>query len=185
MRAAVTIRSNGNRRMAMVIWAAAALVGGLILADGGPTGLLRYVLFPVAIAALAWLVYWRPHVRVDPGGVRLVNVLRTVTIPWGAITAVASRWGLRVEAGGRTYRAWAVAPAAGAPAPAETSLLDLDEGVDLEVSADAGQVARLIELHVPESSGTTDAVARRFDVLPVALVLGIAVLALLVRALPL
>jgi phage baseplate assembly protein gpV len=60
----------------------------------------------------AWAMYWRPEVRVDAAGVHVVNVFRTVDVPWPAIDEVDTRWALTLVTRLGDVRAWA-APAPG------------------------------------------------------------------------
>lgn len=61
----------------------------------------------------AWAALWRPYVAIDDGGVTLVNVFRTVHLPWPAIQVIDTKWTLALVTPYGTYHAWA-APAPGA-----------------------------------------------------------------------
>ena len=64
------------------------------------------------LAVLAWALYWRPQVEVDDAGVHLVNVLRTIDVPWPAIQRVDTKWALCLFTEYGNFTAWA-APAPG------------------------------------------------------------------------
>ena len=50
---------------------------------------------PLALVAGAcWALFWRPAVVVSDGGVQIVNVLRTIVLPWPAIERVDTKWAL-------------------------------------------------------------------------------------------
>lgn len=90
---------------------AVALVG-FTLQHGVEAGLRS--LAPLALATGAcWALFWRPRVVVDDAGVRMVNVARTVTLPWPAIQAVDTKWALTLITSYGRFTAWA-APAPGA-----------------------------------------------------------------------
>lgn len=67
-----------------------------------------------ALVALAcWATFWRPMVAVSPSGVRIVNVTRTIDIPWPAIQDVETKWALTLVTAYGRFTAWS-APAPGA-----------------------------------------------------------------------
>jgi hypothetical protein len=78
------------------------------VADG-----LRAAPWLALVVGACWALLWRPHVEVDDAGVRLVNVFRTVVLPWPAITAIDTKWALTLVTAYGKYTAWA-APAPGA-----------------------------------------------------------------------
>lgn len=61
----------------------------------------------VAFGVVLYALFWRPAVAVDGDGVELVNVVRTVRVPWAALESVDSRYALALHAGGRRYTSWA------------------------------------------------------------------------------
>lgn len=72
----------------------------------------------LALVALAvWATYWRPCVAVDDGGVHLVNVLRTIDLPWPSIQRIDTKWALMLFTAYGSFTAWA-APAPGVRAAA-------------------------------------------------------------------
>ena len=56
-------------------------------------------------------MFWRPEVVVDDGGVRLVNVTRTIDLPWPSIQAIDTKWALTL------ITAYGRSPAGPRPAP--------------------------------------------------------------------
>lgn len=79
-----------------------------------------------------WATLWRPRVEFDDSGVTLVNVFRTIRLPWPSIQLVDTKWMLTLVTVYGTFRAWA------APAP----------GARATVRADKSQLRNL-----PESTG--------------------------------
>jgi hypothetical protein len=67
------------------------------------------------VAGLVWATYWRPEVAVDDAGVHVVNVLRTIDLPWPSIQRVDTKWALTLVTAYGKYTAWA------APAPSGLS----------------------------------------------------------------
>lgn len=104
--------SRFNRVLAVVVWAIVAL----LLASGVVSGILAarpVFLVPAALLALAgWVALWRPAVIVDDEAAKLVNVARTVTVPWPALIDVDTKYALTLRTPGHVYPAWA-APAPG------------------------------------------------------------------------
>ncbi|MDQ3468574.1 MAG: PH domain-containing protein [Actinomycetota bacterium] len=67
-----------------------------------------------ALLALAcWATFWRPRVAVTDAGVQLVNVSRTIDIPWPALRALDTKWALTLDTAYGRFTAWS-APAPGA-----------------------------------------------------------------------
>ena len=92
-----------------VLCAATVLFAGV--ADGLDDAL--FTLPWVAVVALAcWAYFWRPRVEVSDSGVTLVNVTRTIAIPWPALQEIDTQWALRLSTAYGRYAAWA-APAPG------------------------------------------------------------------------
>jgi hypothetical protein len=65
------------------------------------------------VAGACWALFWRPAVIVSDGGVRLVNVLRTIELPWPSIERIDTKWALTLFTVYGKFTAWA-APAPGA-----------------------------------------------------------------------
>ncbi|NLE71986.1 MAG: PH domain-containing protein [Actinomycetales bacterium] len=77
----------------------------------------RYAPVFALVVAAVWALYGRPAVVVSDGGVELVNVLRTVELPWPAIERIDTKYALTLYTPYGAYAAWA------APAPSrEVSL---------------------------------------------------------------
>jgi hypothetical protein len=83
---------------------------GLLVRDG--LGALPALPFLALVGGACWAVFWRPVVAVDDGGVRLVNVLRTIDLPWPSILAIDTKWALTLITAYGQFTAWA-APAPG------------------------------------------------------------------------
>lgn len=100
-------------RPGSAVWITAGLLvflGGFVLARGaeyGATAAWRTLPLAAGLAVLVWLVTWRPHVRVDDEGVTVVNPLRTVHVPWGALIAVSTRYTLTLHTPRAELQAWA------------------------------------------------------------------------------
>lgn len=59
--------------------------------------------------ALVYVAALRPRIVADSSGLRIINPLREVAVPWGAVTEVDAMDSVRVHTGdGRAYRCWAV-----------------------------------------------------------------------------
>lgn len=81
------------------------------------------------VALVMWGAYWNPKVIVDDGGVHLVNILRTVTVPWPAIEDIETKWSLTLVTAYGKFTAWA-APAPGGMAAARAANRRARLGVD-------------------------------------------------------
>lgn len=105
--------SRFNRVVAVVCWVLDAFVVATVVVGTGADRALA-VVPGAAVAWFAWLALWRPNVQVDRERVRVVNVLRTIDIPWPALIQVDTRYALTLYTPGRRFTAWA------APAPGRT-----------------------------------------------------------------
>ena len=82
----------------------------------GPSALWRAGPWLALVAGACWALFWRPEVVVDDGGVRLVNVSRTIDVPWPSIQAVDTKWALTLITAYGRFTGWA-APAPGCTRP--------------------------------------------------------------------
>lgn len=101
--------SSAYGRVLTVVTAVAAVAAVLAVAGDLP---VRDVLTTALAGALVTLVVWaalgRPAVEVSDGEVVLVNVTRTVRIPWPLLDRAEARWSLEVHTvDGRRWTAWA------------------------------------------------------------------------------
>jgi hypothetical protein len=71
------------------------------------------------LALTCWATFWRPCVVVSDSGVRVVNVSRTIDVPWPALQAIETRWALTLLTAYGKFTAWA-APAPGVRAGLRT-----------------------------------------------------------------
>lgn len=90
-------------------------------------GVLPWLLL---VSGAAWAVFWQPAVQVGDGGVRLVNVTRTIDLPWPSIQRIDTKWALALVTAYGTFTAWS------APAPSRMSArrLSRQEGKELPES---------------------------------------------------
>jgi hypothetical protein len=87
-----------------------ALIAGLVASRGvqfGPAAAARTLPAALGLAILAWAVFLHPRVDVDASGVRIVNPLRTIHVPWAALVQVETQYALTVVTPDGRYRAWA------------------------------------------------------------------------------
>jgi hypothetical protein len=129
------LKPPGGQALAGAVSVLAAAAAALVTADEGLSALLTVWPWLGLAAGGAWALYWRPEVVISDGGVRVVNVLRTVDIPWPALRGLDTKWALTLDTVWGRYRAWA------APAPGRAAMRrELRE---------YGSVARSIDRRVP------------------------------------
>lgn len=105
MAATVLLRATGPRVLGAAMVATAA-VGLLALVSDGPGAVVAWAAPLVLFALVGWTAFWRPHVEVSDGGVRVVNTLRTVEVAWPAVQEVDGRYGLRLLTSYGAVQAW-------------------------------------------------------------------------------
>lgn len=90
-------RSRFNLAGAIILWALCG-VASVAVALGTAGGAAAGYLAPIVLVAFGtWMVLWRPAVRVSDDAVRLVNVTRTIEIPWPALIQVDTRFALTLR----------------------------------------------------------------------------------------
>ena len=113
-------RSTFGRVLAGSVFAICAVGLVISLKDSGFTAVWQAGPWLALVALAVWATYWNPQVTVDDGGVHLVNVLRTVDLPWPAIQRVDTKWALTLVTAYGKFMAWA-APAPGGIATARAA----------------------------------------------------------------
>lgn len=107
-----TFRPGGVRVLAVAWWVLAALLAGDLVLRGGPTSQVLGLPLLALSCAVVHAFFWYPAVVVDDDGVELVNVARTVRLPWSSVEDLDTRWALTLTAADRSWQSWA-APASG------------------------------------------------------------------------
>jgi hypothetical protein len=105
-------RPTFGRMLTVVIGAICVVASVITLAEGGLSDLGRVAPWLALFAGGCWAAFWRPRVEVSDAGVRIVNVTRTVDVPWPAIQNVETKWALKLVTAYGAFSAWA-APAGG------------------------------------------------------------------------
>lgn len=151
----LTFRTTFSRVIAGVVVAVCVLALVLLAVSGDPASLLHSGGVFALVGVGAWALFWQPLVEVSDGEIVMVNVLRTVHIPWPSVTALDSRWSFSVETTAGTYHAWAAPGSSGMAArwrPSRTTpATDKDSGRGAAASSTGSE--RI------SSGGDADAVA--------------------------
>ncbi|WP_380167377.1 PH domain-containing protein [Jannaschia sp. R86511] len=108
----VVLRPGNGRLLAGGWWLLVLLLSGDLLLRGSAGSVALGLPLLAFSAAAVHAMFWHPAVVVDADGVELVNVLRTVRLPWASVDDLDTRWALTVHAGGTTWTSWA-APSSG------------------------------------------------------------------------
>ena len=79
----------------------AGVVAAFLLGDAlVRAGLGQTMLLAPWVLLIVWVVYavvYVPRVETDADGITVVNILRRVTVPWGRVTDIGTRWQLVVN----------------------------------------------------------------------------------------
>ena len=105
-------RPTFGRVLTVAIAVICVLAGVVSATDGGLSDLARVLPWLALVAGACWAVFWRPRVEVSDGGVRIVNVTRTIDVPWPAVRNIETKWALKLVTAYGSFTAWA-APASG------------------------------------------------------------------------
>lgn len=104
-----------GRALTVVIAAICAVTVAVVAWKEGLREAAVFAPWLALMTLVCWACFWRPCVEVTESGVRLVNVTRTVDVPWPAIQLIETKWALTLVTALGTYSSWA-APAPGARA---------------------------------------------------------------------
>ncbi len=92
---------------------AICMTGLISLAAAGDWSNLRRTAWPLLFfSALAIALFWRPQIQIEEHGVTIVNVFRTIEVPWPAIERIDTRFSLTLFTRDRRIPVWA-APSPG------------------------------------------------------------------------
>lgn len=150
--------SRFNRVLAVLIWLAAAVLTVGLLVSVHDARLL-YIVPGALFALIGWAMLWRPLFVVDREGLTVVNVTRTVHIPWEALIHVDTKYALTLYTPGRRTPVWS----APAPGTSRTLRATRDETKGRVGSPSvAGAVRRPGDLLSTESGAAAEVVRRRW-----------------------
>lgn len=92
--------------------AGAAALAALTIVDvsrGQRAGLVGASALVVGLAAVAWVLFLRPRVRLHSDGLELANIVTDTVVPFGAVEEITHQWALEVhDRDGTRHSAWAV-----------------------------------------------------------------------------
>jgi hypothetical protein len=108
--------------------------------------------------ACCWATFWNPRVVVSDGGVRLVNVTRTIDVPWPSIVDVETRYALTLVTAYGRFAAWA-APAPSAGGALRTAMRSRPRAIEGE----AVEAVTMGEVTGTPSGDAAHVVRRRWD----------------------
>jgi hypothetical protein len=114
-----------GRVLFAVVGAVCAFALIITIVDGSWSDVARVAPWLALVAGACWAVFWRPRVEVSDGGVRIVNVARTIDAPWPAIKNVETKWALKLVTAYGSFTAWA-APAGGRGPARRASRVELN-----------------------------------------------------------
>ena len=115
----------------------------------------------VLVTGACWALFWRPAVVVHDGGVRLVNVFRTIELPWPSIERVDTKWALTLYTVYGRFTGWA-APAPGMQESVRNTRRDSQH---LPESAWTSEGSRPGDLPSSSSGGAALLIRRRWEAL--------------------
>jgi hypothetical protein len=101
-------REPAARGRAAVIVAVAAVVLVLLATSVPGAAVARIAPGVLLVAAIGWAAFWLPVLDVDADRLVVRNPLRTIEVPWGALSGVLVDWQLTLVASSRRVRVWAL-----------------------------------------------------------------------------
>lgn len=159
-----TLRSGSS---VVVFWIGAAVMA-IVLATSVASADWRVFAFELAPALLIvwvlWIALYRPSIRYDERRAVVVNIGRTHVLPWARVDSVRQRIGLDFELdAGRIVTAVGVPP----PRPVGNVASNFDRRT--RPTNHFNESGELLESVRVAAAPTTDPVASRWDILPLAL----------------
>ncbi len=122
-------RPGFGRGLTVAVAVAGVAVLLFVSATSGIDDALATLPWVLLSAVAAWAIFWRPCVVVSDGGVRLINVTRTIDAPWPSITDIETRYALTLVTAYGRFAAWA-APAPGAGTALRTAMRSRPRATD-------------------------------------------------------
>jgi hypothetical protein len=153
---AQTFRPAFGRWLTLALWILSIIALVAVLFQS-PAAALRTAPWLALLGGAAWAAYWEPRVVVDVAGVHLVNVLRTIDLPWPAIQRIDTKWALTLFTAYGKFVAWA----APAPGGMSASRLSRRAGAGLPQSTFGAYGTIRPGDHPDSPSGAAAAVVRR------------------------
>jgi hypothetical protein len=151
-------RPTFGRGLTVVAAVLGAAVVVFLAATSGVGDALATLPWVLLFTACCWAIFWKPCVIVSDGGVRLVNLTRTIDVPWPSIIGVETRYALTLVTAYGRYAAWA-APAPSAGGALRTAMRSRPRrGDDDEVDA-----VTMGEIAGTPSGDAANIVRRRWD----------------------
>jgi hypothetical protein len=145
-----------GRVLTLIVAALLAAAAAVIFSGSGFGPTLAALPALAALLVVTWAMFFNPRVEVGEGGVRLVNVVTDVWVPWGRIARIDTKYALTLVTEARSYSAWA------APAPGRHSVFraNREEGSYLPESTYLAGTVRPGDLTTSDS-GVAAAIIRR------------------------
>lgn len=143
----VRVRARSARFLGMSMITVAG-VGLVSAAAGGLETVLRLGPLLMLFGLLGWAAFWQPYVEISDGGVTVGNIVRTVHVPWAAVTDINGRYGLRLATSYGPVTAWAAAAPAGRArargenSPVAVAVADRQEAIRLAGHLDRAHLER-------------------------------------------
>ena len=106
-------RPGFGRGLTVVLGCSCVVSLVVVAARSGSTETLLTLPWVALFMTCCWAIFWRPSVEVSDAGIRMVNVTRTIDVPWPAVVDVETRYALTLDTAYGRFSAWA-APAPGA-----------------------------------------------------------------------
>jgi len=76
--------------------------------EDGAAALWQAAPFILFGLALIWVLFGHPKVAIDDDGVTMVNIIRSVHVPWPRLREVQTRWSLTLETDDGDHTSWAI-----------------------------------------------------------------------------
>lgn len=125
-----------GRGLTVAVGVLGVVVVGFVAATSGMGDAIATVPWVLLFSTCCWAIFWNPRVVVSDGSVRLVNVTRTIDVPWPAIVGVETRYALTLVTAYGRYAAWA-APAPSAGGALRNSMRSRQRVIDSDAKVEA------------------------------------------------
>ena len=81
-------QSGLSRVVPVAVWVCCVLAGADAIIEGTLTFAVHTIVALAAVALATWIILFSPHLAVDADGITIVNLVRIVTVPFGALVDV-------------------------------------------------------------------------------------------------
>ena len=108
MNESAVYRTRSSKVLTVATGAMSVFALAYFAVEGGALEVVRSGPLMLLAAALVWAIFGNPRLELSDGGITVVNVARTVHVPWPLYQGVETQWSLRILTREGAVDSWAI-----------------------------------------------------------------------------